>query len=407
VLRHPIPTAGPFRHPTPESDMAIDFTLSDEQQAYRDVLRESFQREVGSAEALERLTDGHTTHHSPDLSRTFGAAGLLGPSLAEQYGGGGAGIVEEMILLEEIMRNQVPIGAYPVSLIVGGATQKFATAQQKQLVLGNIAAGGVEAIAMSEPEAGSDVAALTTTATRADGGWILNGVKLWISNAHIADRILVVCREGRDGGPPSPKHEGLCMIWVDREAEGVRVDEVKTMSGQREVNYVYLDDAFVTDDAVLGEPGNGWFQLMSGLNVERLIIAALALGQAERALADALEYAKQRKQFGRSIGSFQIQQHRLVDMATEVELARLLVYKVAADVDRDPTALFPREASMAKIWATETAERTVNAAFKIHGGYGYATEYAISRQIGPSMVATIFGGTNDIQRNIIAKVMGL
>lgn len=387
--------------------MAIDFTLSDEQLAYRDALRESFQREVGSAEALEQATEGFTTHHSHALSRKIGAAGLLGPSLAEEYGGGGAGVVEEMILLEELMRNQAPIGAYPVSLIVAGATQKFATAEQKQLVLGNIAAGGVEAIAMSEPEAGSDVASLTTTATRADGGWILNGVKLWISNAHIADRILVVCRDATDGAPPARKHEGLCMIWVDREAEGVRVDEVKTMSGHHEVNYVYLDDVFVTDDAVLGEPGNGWLQLMSGLNVERLIIAALALGQAEQALADALQYAKERHQFGRSIGSFQIQQHRLVDMATEVELTRLLVYKVAADVDRDPTALFPREASMAKIWATETAERTVNAAFKIHGGYGYASEYSISRQIGPSMVATIFGGTNDIQRNIIAKVMGL
>lgn len=387
--------------------MAIDFTLSDEQLAYRDALRESFQREVGSAEALEQATEGFTTHHSHDLSRKIGAAGLLAPSLAEEYGGGGAGIVEEMILLEEIMRNQAPIGAYPVSLIVAGATQKFATDAQKELVLGNIAAGGVEAIAMSEPEAGSDVASLTTTATRADGGWILNGVKLWISNAHIADRILVVCRDATDTHPPAQKHEGLCMIWVDREAEGVRVDEVKTMSGHHEVNYVYLDDVFVTDDAVLGEPGNGWLQLMSGLNVERLIIAALALGQAEQALADALQYAKERQQFGRPIGSFQIQQHRLVDMATEVELTRLLVYKVAADVDRDPTALFPREASMAKIWATETAERTVNAAFKIHGGYGYASEYAISRQIGPSMVATIFGGTNDIQRNIIAKVMGL
>lgn len=387
--------------------MAIDFTLTDEQQAYREALRESFRREVGSPEALEQATAGFTTHHNDALSRTFGAAGLLAPSVAEQYGGGGAGVVEEMILLEEMMRNQVPIGAYPVSLIVAGATQKFATDAQKQLVLGNIATGGVEAIAMSEPEAGSDVASLTTTATRADGGWILNGVKLWISNAHIADRILVVCREGRDGGTSSAKHEGLCMIWVERDAEGVRVDEVPTMSGHHEVNYVYLDDVFVSDDAVLGEPGNGWLQLMSGLNVERLIIAALSLGQAEQALADALAYAKQRKQFGRSIGSFQVQQHRLVDMATEVELARLLVYKVAADVDRDPTALFPREASMAKIWATETAERTVNAAFKIHGGYGYAREYAISRQIGPSMVATIFGGTNDIQRNIIAKVMGL
>ncbi len=387
--------------------MAIDFTLTDEQQAYRDALRESFLREVGTAEALERATAGHTTHHSQELSRKLGAAGLLGPSLAEQHGGGGAGVVEEMILLEEMMRRQVPIGAYPVSLIVAGATQKFGTPAQQALILGNIAAGGVEAIAMSEPEAGSDVAALTTTATRTDGGWVLNGVKLWISNAHIADRILVVCRDAAAAGADASKHDGLCMIWVDRDAEGVRIDEVPTMTGQHEVNYVYLDDVVVSDDAVLGEPGNGWFQLMSGLNVERLIIAALALGQAELALETALEYAKQRQQFGRPIGSFQVQQHRLVDMATEVELTRLLVYKVAADVDRDPTALFPREASMAKVWATETAEWTVNAAFKIHGGYGYAREYAISRQIGPSMVATIFGGTNDVQRNIIAKVMGL
>jgi alkylation response protein AidB-like acyl-CoA dehydrogenase len=385
--------------------MAIDFTLTDEQQAYRDALRDTFAREVGSAEQRARLTEGNTIHHSPELSATIGAAGLLAPSIAEEHGGGGAGVVEEMILLEEQMRALAPIGAYPVSLIVAGAAQKFGTAEQQALVLGNIARGGVEAIAMSEPEAGSDVAALTTSARKVDGGWILDGVKVWISNAHIADRILVVCRDAATAG--APKHEGLCMIWVDPAAEGVRVDGIETIGGYREVNYVYLDGVFAPDDALLGQPGHGWAQLMAGLNTERLIIAALALGQAEQALSDALRYARERRQFGRPIGSFQIQQHRLVDMATEVELARLLVYKVAADVDRDPTALFPREASMAKVWATETAERTVNAAFKIHGGYGYAKEYPISGQLAHSLVATTFGGTNDIQRNIIAKVMGL
>jgi isovaleryl-CoA dehydrogenase len=388
--------------------MAIDFTFSDEQQAYRDALRETFRREAGTPEQRDRLTAGHNTHHSFDLGRTLGAAGLLAPSVGEEFGGGGAGVVEEVILLEELMRQQAPIGAYPVSLIVAGATQKFGTPEQQRLVLGNIAAGGVEAIAMSEPEAGSDVAALTTSATKVDGGWTLNGVKVWISNAHIADRILVVCRAASaTGDPPAAKHEGLCMIWVDPRAQGVRVDGIETINGHREVNYVYLDDVFAPDEALLGEAGNGWLQLMAGLNVERLIIGALALGQAHLALDEALRYAQERKQFGRPIGSFQIQQHRLVDMATEVELARLLVYKVAADVDREPTALFPREASMAKVWATETAERAVNAAFKIHGGYGYATEYPIARQVAHSMVATTFGGTNDIQRNIIAKVMGL
>jgi isovaleryl-CoA dehydrogenase len=387
--------------------MAIDFTFSDEQQAYRDALRETFRREAGTPEQRGTLTAGHTTHHSFDLARTLGGAGLLAPSVEEEFGGGGAGIVEEMILLEELMRQQAPIGAYPVSLIVAGATQKFGTPEQKALVLGNIASGGVEAIAMSEPEAGSDVAALSATATKVDGGWKLNGVKVWISNAHIADRILIVCRDSTDANPARPKHEGLCMIWVKPGDEGVRVDGIETINGHREVNYVYLDDVFAPDDALLGQAGNGWIQLMAGLNVERLIIGALGLGQAHLALDEGLKYAQERKQFGKPIGKFQVQQHRLVDIATEVELARLLIYKVAADVDRDPTAMFPKEASMAKIWATETSERAVNAVFKLHGGYGYATEYPIARQVAHSMVATTFGGTNDIQRNIIAKVMGL
>ncbi|MGX6447116.1 acyl-CoA dehydrogenase family protein [Patulibacter sp. S7RM1-6] len=388
--------------------MAIDFTFTDEQQAYREALRDTFAREIGTAEKHARHTQDGSVGHSPALARALGEGGLLGPSIAEELGGGGAGVVEEMILLEELMKARAPISAYPVSLIVAGAVQKFGTPEQQRLVLGNVAAGGSEAIAMSEPEAGSDVAALTTSATKVDGGWTLNGVKVWISNAHLADRILVVCRDAATTGNPSAsKHDGLCMIWVDPKADGVRVDGIDTIGGYREVNYVYLDDVFAPDDAVLGEPGNGWMQLMAGLNTERLIIAALGLGQAEQALGDALRYAKERHQFGRPIGSFQVQQHRLVDMATQVELARLLVYKVAADVDRDPTALFPREASMAKVWATETAERVVRDAFKIHGGYGYAKEYAVSHQIAHAMVSTIFGGTNDVQRNIIAKVMGL
>ncbi|MGE4428408.1 MAG: acyl-CoA dehydrogenase family protein [Solirubrobacteraceae bacterium] len=386
--------------------MGIDFTFTDEQQAYRDALRDVFARECGTPEQLERLTDGHKKHHSHELSLKLGEAGLLGPSIDEAYGGAGGGIIEEMILLEEMLKASAPIGAYAVSLIVAGAVQKFGTEEQKQLVLGNVAAGGVEAIAMSEPESGSDVASLTTRAEKLDGGWRLNGVKVWISNAHIADRILIVCR---DAATPADakKHEGLAMIWVDPKADGVKVERIETMGGTDEVNYVYLDDVVVDDDAVLGQVGNGWLQLTSGLNVERLIIAAIAVGQATRAFEGALQYAKDRVQFGRPIGTFQVQQHRLADMATEVELARLLVYKVAGDVARNPTALFPKEASMAKVWATEVAERTVNAAFKIHGGYGYALEYDIARQVPFSLVATTFGGTNDIQRNIIAKTLGL
>jgi alkylation response protein AidB-like acyl-CoA dehydrogenase len=177
--------------------------------------------------------------------------------------------------------------------------------------------------------------------------------------------------------------------------------------GGRETAHLYLDRVEAPAEAVLGEVDQGWTQLMAGLNVERLILAATMLGIAERAFDDALAYVKERRQFGRPIGSFQALQHRLADMATELEAARLMTYWVASRVDRDPDRMLPREASMVKLYVTETAKRVALEGMQLMGGYGYSSEYDMERLVRATLVSTIYGGTSEIQRNIIAKTLGL
>jgi alkylation response protein AidB-like acyl-CoA dehydrogenase len=163
----------------------------------------------------------------------------------------------------------------------------------------------------------------------------------------------------------------------------------------------------VPESALLGVEGNGWTQLMAGLNNERVILAASALGLAQRTFDDALAYAKERKQFGRPVGTFQALQHKFADMATDIAQARLLVRFVARLTDEDPTRMLPQEASMAKLAATELAKRCALEGMQIMGGYGYAKEYPMERHLRSAVVTTIYGGTSEIQRNIIAKTLGL
>jgi alkylation response protein AidB-like acyl-CoA dehydrogenase len=311
-------------------------------------------------------------------------------------------MVDACVFMEETARGLAPIGGYGPTLIVAGAYERFGTTAQKQEILGGIARGRVESIAMSEPEAGSDVGNLSCRAERANGGFVINGQKTWISNAHIADHILLVCRTSRDGG----KHEGLTMISVPTDADGLEIRGIPTMGG-KETNDVFFTDCEVPAERVLGEVDRGWPQLMAGLNVERLILAALMLGTAQRAFDDALAYVKERSQFGRPIGSFQSLSHRLADLATELECCRLLTYDVARKVDDDPGRMLPREASMAKLKVTETAKKVALEGMQMMGGYGYATEYDMERHVRATVVSTIYGGTSEIQREIIAKTLGL
>jgi alkylation response protein AidB-like acyl-CoA dehydrogenase len=376
--------------------------LTDEQIDFREAIRDFAQREVGTAEQREKLTDGYLELHNQEIYEKLAGLGWLGVSIDEEYGGAGQGMVDACIFLEETMRGLVPIAGYGVSLIVAGAYERFGSEEQKEEILGGICRGRVEAIAMSEPEAGSDVGNLSCRAEAQNGDYVLNGQKTWISAAHLADHVLVVARSDDSGS----KHEGLTMVSVPTGAEGIEIRGIQTLGG-KEVNDVFLTDCRVPAERVLGVPGGGWMQLMAGLNVERLILAASALGIAQRAFDDVLDYVKERQQFGRPIGSFQALKHRIADLATELESTRLLVYDVARKVDADPERMLPREASMAKLKATELAKRVALEGMQMMGGYGYASEYDMERHVRATLVMSIYGGTNEIQREIVAKTYGL
>src|SRR5829696_558453 len=380
----------------------MDFSLTDEQQDFVAAIRDFCARECGTQEQREELTEGHELHHNFDVYRKMAELGWLGVTIPEEHGGSGGSILDACLFMEETSRGLAPVGGYATTLIVAGATQKFGSEEQKQEILGGIASGSVEAIAMTEPESGSDVGSLTTSAERTDGGFLINGQKVFISNAHIADHVLVVCRTTKG----ESKHEGLTMIWVPREVEGMEIVPIQTMGG-RETNTLYLNEVEAPDDAVLGEVDQGWTQLMAGLNVERLILAATMLGIAQRAFDDALSYAKERRQFGRPIGSFQALQHRFADLATDLEAARLMTRWVATLTDEDPKRMLPREASMVKLHVTEVCKRVTLEGMQMMGGYGYSSEYDMERLVRTSLVSTIYGGTSEIQRGIIAKTLGL
>jgi isovaleryl-CoA dehydrogenase len=380
----------------------VDFKLSDEQRDFVAAIRDFCQRECGTQEQRERLTSGYAEHHNGEIYSKMADLGWLGVTIPEQYGGSGGTMLDACLFMEETSRGLAPVGGYATTLIVAGATRRFGTDEQKKRILGGIASGSVEAIAMTEPEAGSDVGSLTTEAVRSNGGYVINGQKVFISNAHISDHVLVICRTTKGEN----KHEGLTMIFVPAGTEGMESTPIDTMGG-RETNTLYFNDCEVPEDQVLGEVDRGWMQLMAGLNTERLILAATMLGIGQRAFDDALAYAKERKQFGRPIGSFQTLQHRFADLATELEAARLMTWWVASLNDEDPDRMLPREASMVKLFVTETAQHVALEGMQMMGGYGYSSEYDMERLVRSTLVSTIYGGTSEIQRGIIAKTLGL
>ncbi|MEV0078493.1 acyl-CoA dehydrogenase family protein [Nocardia neocaledoniensis] len=381
--------------------MGVEF--SPEQQDFAAAVAAFAKREAGTREKRDALTHHDAEQHNAEVYGKMAELGWLGLTVPEEYGGSDASMVDMCILLEESLRGMLPIGAIGPTLITGGAYAKFGTEAQKEEVLRGIVRGASQSISMSEPEAGSDVGALTTRAEKTTDGWLINGQKTWCSNAHISENILLVARTDRSGG----KHEGLTMFHVPANTPGLKISPIELMGNQKETNDLYFTDCLLPEDAVVGEVGNGWRQLMTGLNFERLILAAMSLGAAERAFEDTLQFISERKQFGRPIGSFQALRHRIADLATEIECTKLLVYSVAAAVDANPTRTFAREASMAKLKATETSKQVALAGMQMMGGYGYAREFDMEKHVRGALVSTIFGGTSEIQRDIIGKTFGL
>jgi alkylation response protein AidB-like acyl-CoA dehydrogenase len=381
--------------------MPVEFTT--EQNAFREAIRDFAARECGTQEQLEKLTNGGTEPTSMEIMKKLGELGWTGVSIAEQYGGSGGGVVDMTIFLEEFSRGLIPAAGFGTTAIVQGAIERHGSEQQKQEILGGIAAGNVEAIVMSEPEAGSDVGSVKCRAEKVDGGYVINGQKTWCSNGQIATNILTIVRT--DDG--ESKHGGITMLLVPNGTEGMEVRPIPTLAGPHEVNDIFFTDCFVPDTALLGEENGGWPQLMTGLNSERLIVSGIYLGFAQRAFDDLLKYVKERRQFGQPIGSFQSLKHRIADMATEIECVRLLVYDCAAAIDAEPTRVFAKEASMCKLKTTEVAKHVALEGMQMMGGYGYALEYPMEKYVRAGLVGTIFAGTSEIQREIIGATLGL
>ncbi|AXB43155.1 acyl-CoA dehydrogenase family protein [Amycolatopsis albispora] len=363
--------------------------------------QEDFVRAIG--EFCRREVDRKPgVPHDDELYRKLADLGWLGLSLPEEYGGGGRGMADLVLFLEETAYWRAPIGGFATTIIAAAAYEKFGSAEQKQRILPAVANGSVLSISMSEPEAGSDVGALSCRAERDGDTWVLNGQKTWCSNAHFAEHILLVARTT----PGEGKHAGMTMFSVPATAGGLAIRGIDTMGG-KEVNDLYLTDCVVPADAVVGTVDQGWKQLMTGLNLERMILAAVMLGTARRAFDDTLAYVRERHQFGRPIGTFQALRHRLADHATELECTRLLVHDVARKIDENPEKSLPREASMAKLKATEFAKAMALDGMQMLGGYGYATEYGMEGLLRSAVVSTVYGGTSEIQRDIIGKTYGL
>lgn len=378
--------------------------FTDEQIGYARAVRDFCEREVGSREKLFALTGGDQEVHSPELYQRFADAGLLAVSIPEDYGGSGGGLVEQCLMFEEIFRGLAPMHGAGTSHTVAGVYKKFASEEQKKATLSAISAGTVMSISISEPEAGSDAANISCRAERRGDEFVINGQKTWCSDAQFARTVLLVARTSREGS----RHSGLTMLEVPADAPGLTIKSIETMGG-REVNDLYFTDVTVPTSNVIGVEGQAWQQVMSGLNGERLVCAAQALGSAQRTFDDLLDYVRVRKQFGQTIGSFQALRHRIADLAIDLEAGRSLVYDTVLMAESGAVSgdEIVRRTSMAKVKMTEVAKRVAIEGVQMMGGYGYSTEYGMERHLRHSIAPTIYAGTNEIQREIISATMGL
>ena len=382
--------------------MTVTADRTEERSALTAAVRDFAHRTCGTREQRLHLTDGGVEVHSVEVYRRLAETGWVGAPVPSAYGGGDGTVVDACLLLEELEYGQVPVFGLGVTWIVAEAVRRFGTESQRERVLTSVCAGAPRSISMSEPDAGSDVGSLRTTAKPHPDGWVLNGQKTWTTTAQHASELLVVCRTD----PAASKHRGLSMFLVPADAPGVTIRLIPTMAG-REVNDVFLTDVVVPPEALVGALDQGWGQLMEGLAFERLIGAAQMFGLARRAFDTTLTYVSERRQFGRPVGSFQALKHRIADLATEIECTRLLIYDTAARVEAEPDAPFARESSMCKLKASELARRMALDGMQMMGGAGYATEFEMEHLVRKALPTTIYGGTSEIQREIIGSSYGL
>jgi butyryl-CoA dehydrogenase len=375
----------------------MDFELNEEQKMVRDMVRDFAQKEVAPRAALVDKTEEFPAENI----RQMGELGLLGLPLPEEYGGGGGDYLSYAIAVEEIARacgSTALIFAAHVSLGCG-PIYSFGTEEQKQKWLPRLCSGqGLGAFGLTEPEAGSDAGGTRTTAVRDGDEYVLNGSKMWITSGAIAD--VVTCTAKTD--PVAGTH-GISCFLVEKGMPGFIPGKNEPKMGLKGsvTSALSLEDCRVPVHNLLGEEGAGFRQMLITLDAGRISIGAMALGLGQAALDEAVRYAKQRVQFGQPIAKFQAIQWMIADMATELDAARLMVYRAAAR--KDAGLRFTKEAAMAKLYASEAAERAAYKALQIHGGYGYSREYPVERIYRDQRLCAIGEGTSEIQRLVIAR----
>ncbi|MFA5539755.1 MAG: acyl-CoA dehydrogenase family protein [Gemmobacter sp.] len=332
-------------------------------------------------------------------------AGFMGLFYPEEYGGMGSSHGDLAAFVETLGYYYTGVAqAYMTTVIYAGMhVLKNGSPEVKKEIVPKIISGEVKlALAMSEPGTGSDVAGIKTTALRDGDDYVLNGQKIWITCAHVANKLVVIAKTD----PNAARHKGMSVLLVDADAPGVEIRPLK-MLGRRttHANEVFFDNVRVPAGNLLGEEGSAWKNLMSCLNVERLCLSAISAGHCFRITDYTADYARERIQFGQPISSFQVIQHKLADMLILSETARQATWRVADLLDAGKDAV--RETSIAKIITSENNFKCADIGLQVMGGAGYSSEYLMEMFFRDSRVGPIGGGTNEIQRNIIAKQMGL
>ncbi len=371
-----------------------------------ELFRQQVRRFV-EAEVEPRVREWNAAGRSDrETWRKAGAAGLLGASMPEEWGGGGGTFLHDAIVMEEFAR--VRAHAMMVSLhtdIVMPYIASYGTPVQKERWLPATIRGEVIlGIAMTEPGTGSDLAAVQTRATRDGDHWVLRGAKTFISNGQIGDLFVVVARTDPDARPP---HRGISLFLVEADAPGfVRGRKLDKLGLQgQDTSELFFEDCRIPADAIPGAPGQGFRMLMEKLQQERLCIAVASVASCRRALEDTLAYVKERRAFGRPIAAFQNTQFVLAELATQVELGQAFVDKLlAAHVRGDDVV---SEVSMAKWWTTDLQKRLTSECLQLFGGYGFMREYPIAEDYADAAVQSIYAGTNEIMKVIIARRLGL
>jgi len=374
--------------------------MNPEQQQIRDLAREFADNElVPHADQWDR-----EAHFPREVISRLGELGFLGMLIPEEWDGLGMDTLTYLIALEEIARGDASVAvamsvhnSLPTQMILANGSDG-----QKERFLRPMARGEMlGAFSLSEPDSGSDAAAMQAQARRVDGGWVLNGAKAWVTNGGFGDVTVAMARTDQPGNRRGSRGIGAFILPTD--TKGYVVGKKEDKMGQRasETVGVAFEELFVPDELVLGEPDHGFIYAMQGLNGGRMGIAALAIGIAQAALEHSIRYAAERRQFGKAIKDFQGMQFKLANMATRVEAARGLLHRAAQlkDAGEKVTSM----ASMAKLFASEAAMYVTTEAVQVFGGYGYIKEYPVEKLFRDAKVTEIYEGTSEIQRTVIAR----